>query len=447
MALATPFTATPLALAVEQDAPPQSGLVADTEPAPDGVSIIERVGTPAEDSSVPLSTHQALWELEHEGVGALVNTYEWDSSTETLIAYSATPGEVRTALDKALPNEQKFRVQPAANSKEEVRGAQAKLLSDGGRVGSDSRVTYAYPSKDGSQITVGVAGLEESSALPPQAADHVEDILESRLTGSGVHLVVEPARQDWSAAIRTIPSSYGSFVAGGGMRSTNGYGCTMGFRMGNLTTGSSGMLSAHHCGDGAGVNTSWYNRESFADVNYLGGYRAQQSVTSAAGVGSDLGRWTGSGISKLRAYISIGAYDDISVSSWTPVKGGVVPVVGDRVCYSGAYSGKVCSNVVDVTNFGVCYLGDSLCYAGLSLTYSETLVPSVGDGDSGGPVYVTMNGKAYAAGVVSGYGPPAPDCNGEPASSGRSCSVWALFAPIVYGLNSTTGWGLSYVPD
>jgi hypothetical protein len=142
-------------------------------------------------------------------------------------------------------------------------------------------------------------------------------------------------------------------------------------------------------------------------------------------------------------YIFTGNYTDVATIS--AVRGGVQPVVGDKVCYSGALSGRVCSNTVTIAGSLICY-APTQCYAGVSYTSQDIGQPAAGNGDSGGPVYASIGGKVYAAGIISGILFGGDDCTGDPgAPGGRQCSNQAIYEPPVYGLGQGTGWGLLIV--
>ena len=112
------------------------------------------------------------------------------------------------------------------------------------------------------------------------------------------------------------------------------------------------------------------------------------------------------------------------------------------MCYSGSYSGTVCNNYVDNTNVTACYGAPYPCYNGLVATYQTTGVAAAGQGDSGGPVYGTINGQPYAVGIISGIYEPLSTCSGD---TGRDCSVYAIYSPITEYFGA--GYGVAVVPN
>jgi len=167
---------------------------------------------------------------------------------------------------------------------------------------------------------------------------------------------------------------------------------------------------------------------------YLGG------LTVSPGTPVDLGLWTGPGTNSFYPYIFTGSYTDTATIS--AVVDETIPVVGDKLCYSGAFSGRVCSNTVVTTGNLVCY-SVSMCYAGETFTHQDANTEALGNGDSGGPVYASVSGQVYAAGTINGEIGGSSTCTGEPGGNGRSCSPSGIFEPVAYGLGpDTTGWGL-----
>ena len=131
-----------------------------------------------------------------------------------------------------------------------------------------------------------------------------------------------------------------------------------------------------------------------------------------------------------------------------PINGYFAAVVGQHVCYNGAYSGSVCSNEVTGTNYETCY-GGSLPCCRLTRTQHVLGTPAVGNGDSGGPVGITGARPSddrfgfYGTGIISGMTNETATCTGEPGNSdpdGRKCSSIVLFAPVERFANNNTVW-------
>ena len=131
--------------------------------------------------------------------------------------------------------------------------------------------------------------------------------------------------------------------------------------------------------------------------------------------------------------------DNYSVA---PIRGYYNAAVGDRLCYSGAFSGLVCNNEVTSTGVYRCYEFIQ-CYW-LGTTKNVNGVPSVGNGDSGGPVVAFAQRAdgtigAYGVGVNSGIfnvTKESTNCTGdhgyyEDEENFRLCGTDVLYAPLV----------------
>lgn len=75
--------------------------------------------------------------------------------------------------------------------------------------------------------------------------------------------------------------------------------------------------------------------------------------------------------------------------------------------------------------------GYNLTYQHLTRTVQQTGLSAVGNGDSGGPVFlINQGGMVYATGVISGMSNAGTDCQGDPSSSTRKCSTVGFYAPV-----------------
>lgn len=411
------------------------GLVPWEGPLPEGISLSEAKPAPGEMSE---STSDAIWNMEMAGIGAAVNTYEWDAKTETLILYSAQDGKFwEPILEQYLP-EQRVKHVEAVNSKASVDAVMNSIVESGGQLANGDRIVTAIPAKDGSSITVGLES----------AGGGVSMFSESRLSSvlrTDINLVVEDA-PDVKPATRNA-SGASEYWLGGNIMRTNvdatggGYwSCSTGFRIGNLSTSAPGMLSAEHCGRDKPYTAWQYSSVNNVTQNHIGDF---QGFLSTAGFNSDTALWTGGRLSKMIPAIYTGSYTDISTGEF--VRGGNYPAVGTDVCYTGSRSGNVCSNEVLFTGLTICY-SVTQCYAGITWTSQRSSIEAAGNGDSGGPVYQMVAGKAMASGVISGIVGGSQTCTGDPGTATRNCSPVALFAPVVAAIGSGGSWGLSYVP-
>lgn len=118
--------------------------------------------------------------------------------------------------------------------------------------------------------------------------------------------------------------------------------------------------------------------------------------------------------------------------------------MNNSVCYSGSFTGTICSNKVSAVNQTVCY--EFLqCYGGLAITDQISGYPAAGNGDSGGPVVSVAGGSAYASGIISGIQNYSANCIGIPGSNdegGRKCSSRVIYAPLSHFFANNAGHSL-----
>lgn len=430
------FTASLLTLsgsvAAAASSPPPSpevgawGLIAGQELPVD--SSYKVVPAPAS-SPIPDALHQDLWRLSYSGDLDDVNAVVWNQHDHVLEFHStADPVRLAASLARALPVDA-IRILPAANSKKHVDAALELIASVGGQLSTDARVEIAYAPPAGDELVLFVAGdlgaaPAAASALFARSAVSIPIRIEE---SPGV----TPAKRDINSSIR---------FAGAYMHVPLVTACSTAFLIGELGTSNRGMMSADHCGiESTGT---WYYSSSGSSAAQISPYSGMLSWTPYT---FDMGVWTGTpGASSFNAYVFTG--DHLDVVTRSAVKGAASPVVNDEVCYSGSYSGNVCTNIVNFTNVLTCY-SVSMCYQGQSITTQASNIESAGGGDSGGPVYTGTTGGVNAAGIISGIVGGSSTCTGEPAvPGGRQCSPVAIYAPVTLGLNANTGWGFYYIP-
>lgn len=245
--IATTFAAPASAAPAASDEP---GLIPYDGPLPKNMEVREGQDVPGQ---MPESMSDGIWALEIAGHGGLVNTYEWDEKSASLLIYTADGEDSWTPLlERYLPGEP-VQLIAAEHSRSEIDAVMSKIMADGGALPGGDRVVTAIPAKDGSTITIGLEGAADGSLM---RANTLADAL-----ASDVPLVVEkaPAVQE----VRRNHSYLDDYWFGGASMSTPGsstgtfFGCSTGFAIGHLTTGQRGMLSAEHCGRGK-PGTNWY---------------------------------------------------------------------------------------------------------------------------------------------------------------------------------------------
>ncbi len=180
-------------------------------------------------------------------------------------------------------------------------------------------------------------------------------------------------------------------VTGGYMEGQDS-ACTTGFPV-MRNDGVFGNISGDHCDDGTNNPWKWG----------LGGTLVMGISTGQADPGStDLEIFLGTASGSFIPYIYTGNNNDSS--NVLPIRGYYNAAVGDQLCHSGAYSGMVCGNELTSTGVKNCY--EFLQCYWLGTTKQVSGLPSVGNGDSGGPA-VAFAVRAHPA--LVGPLPPHAD--------------------------------------
>lgn len=266
----------------------------------------------------------------------------------------------------------KVEVFTSSYSEKELNVAARKLVA-----AYRDTVYYAHPNDDLSGL---VAAVSAETAGDASRASAIEQDL-TELSGIPVALVEGmPIRE----ATRWNDSPPWQ---GGGILNIAGNGCSSGFSV--LTASGEGrLLSASHCGsvgtvvrDGAGETIGPItNRAPAYDALLIDPSASPATVGKVFG-----GPWNaGTGHSRYQFWVG----------------GAAGPVQGERVCTSGAVTGEHCGLLI--TNTNVVSTCASVSCTGF-LFYNQSGGPSLGVGDSGGPVYITRSdGMVGARGIISG---------------------------------------------
>ncbi len=430
LALATTFfSATSSTAAPRDDIEEPSYLIA-TE-LPDGVINSDPPSQYRTDGNPPAEITEGLLRLSLDRPDLRTAGAEWLPEVGKVALYSAADeSTVLSALAEAgLSSTVEYR--PAVLDAVGKADIGRQIAGPDGSLPSGHRVVSVSPSLDGSSVkvildeTVALRGMVE---LPePEVSDGGEKI--------DVEIDVEfgpPAE----AALRNHaanPSTYSGAVM---HRLGTSAACTTGFRMTEIPGSVPVMGSAHHChagveGEGWGYTT-------------IPGY-PEGNAYSAYGPGlssGDVSVWEGPLADQMLPGIFVGDHT-VAGSGVYSIKGAIHSVVNAQVCYSGSFSGTMCSNKIVETGMTVCYGAPYPCYNNIVMTEQITGKPAAGNGDSGGPVYSTSNG-IYATGIISGIVNGTDTCVGEPGGGGRKCSSVALYAPIAELM--ANGYGLNYIP-
>jgi hypothetical protein len=305
-----------------------------------------------------------------------------------------------------------------------LRDIASDLIS--GEAGPDVASVAIAP--DGSGLAVSLKEGGAARAAAPDPAVQQEAVREF----AGVPV-------DFVAAPESATSRQSDTAGMGGARIwqfDNGRiinACTTAFAVIRPDSSRKGVLTAAHCSD---IGARWVVHDGVDGSNsyYLLGDVVSRGVTYDAAVIDST--WS-------YPYIYTGAWDS---NTYTPINGMTIPVVGIEICYSGSYSGLACGNIVRIaeTVNQVCDPYGANCMAVRAFqTEHHTGVPTVGQGDSGGPGYVLTNTpsgvKRYAATIISAIRGGSSACSG--IGGGRSCSATVLSTSVVEALRAN-GWAL-----
>lgn len=393
------------------------------------------------ETGMPADVSHRLIQMTLDHPELRIASAQWDSDREQLTLHSAADAGTATALLQDYELSDWVEYAEAVRSADELNAIVEDMIGDTGKLATGQQVALVKPSADAARIELV---LDEEQAATTRHRVALPDLSTPELAVDVTYgAMPEPAVRNidgstyrFSGAYMTNTPAGGQFVAG----------CTTGYRLVQNGTSAAAMGSAHHCG--VGVNRSgirsadypawWYSSEGAANGWSLGYF--QGGIYPGGATYGDSAVWTGGGVGSLYPAILIGGNTGAS-SSATLIRGAVSAAVGNRVCYSGSYSGSVCNNYVDDTNVTACYGAPYPCYNGLVLTHQTTGVPAAGQGDSGGPVYGTSNGEAYAVGIISGIRNATTTCTGD---GGRLCSTEVLYSPIAEYFGA--GYGVAYVP-
>lgn len=384
----------------------------ETGPLPDDVSDV---------SPLSADVAHALLRIEVEHPELNIIGSEWDPVTETVNLYSAAASQPVEAIIESYGATGRIVYQPSKFDPSTRLATMEAIIGDGGKLPSGHQISMVIPELDGSSIEVV---LDESV----QSRDAVQ------LPKVDIPITITYGSAPISATRNHSPTP--ERYSGAYMRGpTNG--CSTGFRITEIATGTPAMASAHHCGKLP--YDSWYYSSSAS--NYGMG-QFQGGMHAGGDYYGDVAIWKGSGIGNFVPGIFVGD-NTVAGSGVFAIRGAVAPTVGTNVCYSGSFSGTVCGNEITHTGIYVCYTDVSLCYGGITRTEQISGVPAAGQGDSGGPAYQPISPTGpFAAGIISGISNSSTSCTGD--SGGRACSDIVLYAPVTEVF--AVGYGLNYVP-
>ncbi|MGW2094975.1 hypothetical protein [Promicromonospora sukumoe] len=292
-------------------------------------------------------------------------------------------------------------VERTALSEADLRAASTRLLDSQRAAHGPDAVVAAYAA-DGHAGLVAEVGRDSAAArsagLDQALAKAAGVPVRVELVDDGVMSTAVSRRNDGSP-----------WHAGGAIASKDGTDyCTTGFSI--ITAGGDRrIVTAAHCNEGFG-----------SVVRDGAGQR--MGVVSSRAVGLDAELIKPDGTTARSVYGGPWNASRSDSRYRFPIGGVQQPAVGQNICSSGAVTGEHCGAKVRAIDVAwTC--GKKTCHGFRASREDGGVV--VGGGDSGGPMYVVIDGKAYARGMIDG------------GSNRRSCgstSVSTQCFSYVYGI-------------
>lgn len=427
MLMTLPTAATALG---KEPTPPGTVAVAGKAPGERAKATPDLVGALG---TVPLKVEEALWKVGMTSPDPDV-WFAWDAEREVVQAHHS--GHEKSSLTAGLRR--------LGKTVEIVEDAvpRSELLAEAERIAllrtttDGTPIAFAAPNTAGDGLVVGLVSDESLPMMRGGDEAAVED--EAPVEGLSDYPITVERSPGFEVSSRLL---YGKpFIAGARISRPVGENkyksCTTSFPIGiPFATGWKSMiLTAHHCG---GPETDWMKGAAGATTKFGWVPTGEAKVSDAIAV-------MGPNANESIEHAPYVFWGDTNTSSVAPIRGAVVPIVGNHWCHSGSYSGTWCGNQVVDTGVATCYGLTGPCYTGLVRTLQVNGVSSVGSGDSGGPsVAASLDGNGYvqarAAGTISGMSNADPNsCQGVPGKEGgRECSAQVLIAPISLYLEQT----------
>ena len=246
------------------------------------------------------------------------------------------------------------------------------------------QIVTVGPRADGNGLEVGVAGKDGGalsrvdqqrlaatldSAIPLSITNEAPPVAGSRYYDS------EPY---WGGAYAEIYNAQGQVQAA----------CSTGFGVAGNNGAARYLLTAAHCGVG-----QWRTGRVNGQARVIG------DVIPTRDLGHDA--------ELVLTNAGTGVYEGPSIATGDTFTGRAVlgasaNRVGDSICTSGAFSGTICGYVIAATNQTI-NIGGFGQVTAMVRAEAPNRASGIGNGDSGGPVYVTDGSAARARGIISAY--------------------------------------------
>jgi V8-like Glu-specific endopeptidase len=326
---------------------------------------------------------------------------DYDAATVT-ISWKGTAPPAVDSLAQRVPAGVLIEVRRTALSGADLHAASTRLLDSQRAAPEGTTVLTVLPADDYAGLVVEVSG--GSTTLAAHALDQrLESLAGVPVQLQTIHHVVET-----TAGARR--NDQAPWHAGGAIAAKDGTDyCTTGFSI-VTEAGDHRIVTAAHCNKKVG------------DLVRDGAGQPLGTVTHRApGIDAQLIEPVG-GTTTAGAVLG-GPWDATSAHDryQFPVATVQRPAVGQHICSSGAVTGEHCSTIRATDIAWTC--GEKTCHGFRASRDDGGVV--VGGGDSGGPMYTVIDGKAYARGMIDG------------GSNRRSCdstSVSTQCFSYVYGI-------------
>lgn len=326
---------------------------------------------------------------------------DYDTAS-VIVSWKGQAPRTVSALPERIPDGVTVGVRQTALSEADLRAASTRLMDSQRALHGPDAVLTALPAPDYAGLVVEVSRNSTAARTPGLA-----QLLES-VAGVPVRLtIIDDAVQSTAGTRRDDDAPW---HAGGAIATKDGTDyCTTGF---SVVTGAGHrrIVSAAHCNegigsvvrDGAGERLGTVtNRTTSLDAELIDPVGDPETARATFG-----GPWDATDADPRYSF---------------PVGGVQRPAVGQTICSSGAVTGEHCATIRATDIAWSC--GDETCHGFRASRDDGGVV--VGGGDSGGPMYAVIDGKAYARGMIDG------------GSNRRSCGETSLSTQCfsyVYGI-------------
>lgn len=328
---------------------------------------------------------------------------DYDTSRVVVSWKGRTPSAVSALREQA--GGATVDVRRAPLSQAELRQASTRLLDSQRAQHGPDAVLAVLPTPDYAGLVAEVS-RDAAVARTPGLARRLELV-----AGVPVRIAMIDHAVESTAGSRRDDEA--PWRAGGAMASRDGTDyCTTGF---SVVTGAGHhrIVSAAHCNervgdvvrDGAGEELGRVtNRAPKLDAQLIDPVGNPKTSGTVLG-----GPWNATSLHQRYEF---------------PVAAVQRPAVGQNICASGAVTGEHCATIRATDMAWTC--GKETCHGFRASRDDGGVV--VGGGDSGGPMYIVIDGKAYARGMIDG-GSNSRSCGGTSVST--QCFSYVYGIPMV----------------